>query len=125
MLDALASTGSEGDNPRQAGRFDRPGDLQYPSWRIYRAVEVDQSCLGQVRLGPLEEGLAVPKSQADRIESGVLGEYALGFGKGYFIHGTLYPASLGRMSPHTCIRLNDDLNSVHRLAKVGTAIMIF
>jgi L,D-transpeptidase YbiS len=56
----------------------------------------------------------------------VLGEYALGFGKGYFIHGTLYPRLLGKNVTHGCIRLNDeDLKSVYRLARVGTPIMIF
>ena len=74
----------------------------------------------------IEEGLAVPRSQADRIEPGVLGEYALGFGKGYFIHGTLYTRLLGKNVTHGCIRLNDeDLKSVYQLAKVGTPIMIF
>jgi L,D-transpeptidase ErfK/SrfK len=56
----------------------------------------------------------------------VLGEYALGFGKGYFIHGTLYTRLLGKNVTHGCIRLNDDdLKSVYQLARVGTPIMIF
>ena len=56
----------------------------------------------------VEEGLAIPKSYTDRIEPGVLGEYALGFGKGFFIHGTLYTRLLGKNVTHGCIRLNDD-----------------
>jgi len=46
----------------------------------------------------IEEGLEVPHNQADWVEQGVLGEHALGFGKGYFIHGTLYTRLLGKMS---------------------------
>ena len=48
---------------------------------------------------------AVPTNAADRVEQGVLGEYALGFGKGYFIHGTLYTRLLGKNVTHGCIRL--------------------
>ena len=74
----------------------------------------------------VEEGLAVPQNAADRAEQGVLGEYALGFGKGYFIHGTLYTRLLGKNVTHGCIRLNDsDLKGVYKLARVGTPIMIF
>lgn len=125
MLDALASTGSgtildkpgetEGqwifDTPR--GEFFVQSKLTNPVW-----VKPDWAFI--------EEGLAVPKNQEDRIEPGVLGEYALGFGKGYFIHGTLYTRLLGKNVTHGCIRLNDDdLKSVYRLAKVGTPILIF
>jgi len=125
MLDALASTGSgtildkpgEGnsqwifDTPR--GEFAVQSKLINPVW-----VKPDWAFI--------EEGLAVPANQAKRVEPGVLGEYALGFGRGYFIHGTLYTRLLGKNVTHGCIRLNDDdLKSVYRLAQVGTPIMIF
>jgi L,D-transpeptidase YbiS len=125
MLDALASTGSGTilDKPGEAkgqwifdtprGEFTVQSKLVNPVW-----VRPDWAFI--------EEGMAVPKSAADRMESGVLGDYALGFGKGYFIHGTLYPRLLGKNVTHGCIRLNDDdLKSVYRLARVGTPIMIF
>jgi L,D-transpeptidase ErfK/SrfK len=125
MLDALASTGSGTilDKPGEAkgqwifdtprGEFTVQSKLVNPVW-----VKPDWAFI--------EEGLAIPKSAADRIEPGVLGEYALGFGKGYFIHGTLYPRLLGKNVTHGCIRLNDDdLKSVYRLARVGTPIRIF
>ena len=125
MLDALASTGS-------GTILDKPGDSK-GQWIFDtpRGEFIVQSRLtNPVWVKPdwafVEEGLEVPTSQADRVESGVLGEYALGFGKGYFIHGTLYPRLLGKNVTHGCIRLNDDdLKSVYRLAKVGTPIMIF
>lgn len=125
MLDALASTGSgtildkPGDSKGQwifdtpRGEFTVQSRLTNPVW-----VKPDWAFI--------EEGLDVPKSQADRLEPGVLGEYALGFGKGYFIHGTLYTRLLGKNVTHGCIRLNDDdLKSAYRLAKVGTPIIIF
>lgn len=125
MLDAIASTGSgtiltkpgDGngqwvfDTPR--GEFVVQSKLTKPVW-----VKPDWAFL--------EEGLMVPGNPEDRVEQGVLGEYALGFGKGYFIHGTLYTRLLGKNVTHGCIRLNDDdLKSVYQLARVGTPIMIF
>lgn len=125
MLDALASTGSgtilekpgetKGqwifDTPR--GEFAVQSKLINPVW-----VKPDWAFI--------EEGLEIPRSQADRVEPGVLGEYALGFGRGFFIHGTLYTRLLGKNVTHGCIRLNDDdLKSVYRLARVGTPILIF
>jgi L,D-transpeptidase ErfK/SrfK len=125
VLDAIASTGSgvildkpgEGNNqwvfdtPR--GEFLVKSKLTNPTW-----IKPDWAFI--------EEGLAVPQNAADRAEPGVLGEYALGFGKGYFIHGTLYTRLLGKNVTHGCIRLNDnDLKGVYTLARVGTPIMIF
>jgi L,D-transpeptidase ErfK/SrfK len=125
VLDAIASTGSgtildkpgEGrdqwifDTPR--GEFFVQSKLTNPAW-----VKPDWAFI--------EEGLAVPKDPADRVEQGVLGEYALGFGKGYFIHGTLYTRLLGKNVTHGCIRLNDgDLKTVYQFARVGTPIIIF
>ena len=125
VLDAIASTGSgtildkpgEGksqwifDTPR--GEFLVKSKLTNPTW-----IKPDWAFI--------EEGLAVPQNAAARAEQGVLGEYALGFGKGYFIHGTLYTRLLGKNVTHGCVRLNDnDLKGVYKLARVGTPIMIF
>ncbi|MCA1958199.1 MAG: L,D-transpeptidase [Nitrospira sp.] len=125
LLDALASTGSGTILPKPGGTtdqwvFDTPrgeffvqSKLLNPAW-----VKPDWAFI--------EEGLEVPRNQADRVEQGVLGAYALGFGKGYFIHGTLYTRLLGKNVTHGCIRLNDDdLKSVYRVARVGTPIIIF
>ncbi len=125
VLNAIASTGSGTilDKPGEANTqwiFDTPrgefvvqSKLTNPVW-----VKPDWAFI--------EEGLRVPQNPADRVEQGVLGEYALGFGKGYFIHGTLYTRLLGKNVTHGCIRLNDgDLKSVYQLARVGTPIMIF
>ena len=74
----------------------------------------------------IEEGEAIPKDPRKRVEEGVLGEYALGFGNGYFIHGTLYTRLLGRNVTHGCIRVGDrDLKTVYTATDVGTRIYIF
>jgi L,D-transpeptidase ErfK/SrfK len=125
VLDAIASTGSgtildkPGDDSSQwifdtpRGEFLVQSKLTKPTW-----IKPDWAFI--------EEGLGVPKNAAERAEQGVLGDYALGFGKGYFIHGTLYTRLLGKNVTHGCIRLNDtDLKGVYTLARVGTPIMIF
>ena len=125
LLDAIASTCS-------GSILDKPGDGN-DQWVFDtpRGEFVVQSKLtNPVWVKPdwafIEEGLIVPKNQADRVEPGVLGDFALGFGKGYFIHGTLYTRLLGKNVTHGCIRLSDqDLKSVYQLARVGTPIMIF
>ncbi len=125
VLDAIASTGSGTllDKPGEAsgqwifdtprGEFTVQSKLTNPVW-----VKPDWAFI--------EEGEEVPRSLAQRVEPGVLGEYALGFGKGYFIHGTLYTRLLGKNVTHGCIRLNDqDLKAVYQVAKIGTPIMIY
>ncbi len=73
----------------------------------------------------IELGERPPDNPSSRFEAGVLGEYALAFGDGYFIHGTLYTRLLGRNVTHGCIRLGDeDLERLVRQARVGTPILI-
>ena len=125
LLDAVVSTGSGTilDHPGRPERrwvFDTPrgafavqSKLVNPAW-----VKPDWAFL--------EEGRTVPARAAERVETGILGEYAFGFGNGYFIHGTLYTRLLGRNVTHGCIRLNDDdLRTVNQLADIGTPLVIF
>ena len=74
----------------------------------------------------IEEGEAIPKDRSKRAEANVLGDYALGFGDGFFIHGTLYTRLLGANVTHGCIRINDDLlKKVYETAQPGTPIWIY
>jgi len=74
----------------------------------------------------IEEDETIPKNFKDRVENGILGDYALGFGVGYFIHGTLYRRLLGRSVTHGCIRVGDeDLMAIYTAAGIGTRIYIF
>ncbi len=74
----------------------------------------------------IEEGTAIPKSRQERIETGVLGDFALGFGNGFFIHGTLYTRLLGRSVTHGCVRVgDDDLALLYRKVPIGTRIFIY
>ena len=74
----------------------------------------------------IEEGKEIPKKREERFEAGVLGDYALGFGDGYFIHGTLYSRLLGRSVTHGCVRVGDkDLKAIYQAASIGTKIYIY
>jgi L,D-transpeptidase YbiS len=75
----------------------------------------------------LEEGLSIPSRQSPkRYQEGVLGEFALAFGKGYLIHGTLYKRMLGLPVTHGCVRLDDDdMRKVFGNLTHGSRIFIY
>lgn len=74
----------------------------------------------------IEEGEQIPLAVEDRMENGALGDYAMGFGGGYFIHGTLYTRLLGRNVTHGCIRVGDPyLKSIYEKVRIGTQLYIF
>ena len=74
----------------------------------------------------IEEGEPIPPKGADRAEPNMMGDYALGIGRGYFIHGTLYKRLLGRNVSHGCVRLgDDDLEFLFKTATLGTKVIIY
>jgi hypothetical protein len=75
----------------------------------------------------VEEGLPIPPpNHHTRYERGVLGDYALSLGHGYFIHGTLYQRFLGLPVTHGCVRLNDeDLEAVYHNLTIGSKVFIY
>ncbi|ALC15927.1 lipoprotein-anchoring transpeptidase ErfK/SrfK [Desulfuromonas soudanensis] len=74
----------------------------------------------------IEEGEVIPENPAARAEPGMMGDYALGIGQGYFIHGTLYTRLLGRNVSHGCVRLGDkDLEQIYRTLPIGSRVIIF
>jgi L,D-transpeptidase YbiS len=99
------------DSPR--GRFEVRSMLKNPVWR-----KPDWAFV--------EEGEPIPTNPADRLDYGTLGEYALYFGDGFMIHGTLYERLLGRAVSHGCIRVGkEDLRKVWANARVGMQIYIY
>lgn len=75
----------------------------------------------------IEEGLPIPpRNSPDRIESGSMGDWALGFGDGYYIHGTLYQRFLGMPVSHGCVRMGDkNLEVVAGSMQVGSKVFIY
>ena len=99
------------DTPR--GRFEVLSKTEDPVWK-----KPDWAFV--------EEGEPIPKDPADRFEYGSLGEYALYFGNGYMIHGTLYERLLGRPVSHGCIRLGrEPLRLLYKTAPLGTPVYIY
>jgi lipoprotein-anchoring transpeptidase ErfK/SrfK len=99
------------DSPR--GRFEVLSLLRNPVW-----AKPDWAFV--------EDGEPIPTNPADRLETGSLGEYALYFGNGYMIHGTLYERLLGRAVSHGCVRVGrDDLRKVWANAHLGMRIFIY
>jgi lipoprotein-anchoring transpeptidase ErfK/SrfK len=75
----------------------------------------------------VEDNEPIPGARsAARYEPYVMGDYAMGFGNGYYIHGTLYRRLLGQSVTHGCVRLGDEeLEQVYRTAPIGTPIFIY
>jgi hypothetical protein len=74
----------------------------------------------------IEEGEKIPKDPSQRYDPEMLGERAMGFGNGYFIHGTIYERLLGINVTHGCVRLgSDDLKWLFERVQIGTPVYIF
>ena len=75
----------------------------------------------------IEEDLPIPSLAArSRYQSGVLGNFAVAFGQGYLIHGTLYKRLLGMPVTHGCVRLDDhDMQLVFNKLTHGSKVFIF
>jgi L,D-transpeptidase YbiS len=122
--EGLCSTGSyvllKAQDDRQwifstpRGMFRIQGKVKNPVWRMPDWAFI-------------EEGRPVPSPDAaERYESGVLGDYALSFGNGYLLHGTLYQRLLGMPVTHGCVRLGDeDLRIVYQNLQIGSKVFIY
>jgi len=74
----------------------------------------------------IEEGQTPPANPHERLDPNMMGDYALGFGDGYFIHGTIYARLLGVSVTHGCVRVGaDDLAKLYRRVTLGTPIYVF
>jgi lipoprotein-anchoring transpeptidase ErfK/SrfK len=99
------------DTPR--GEFSVTSKLVNPTW-----IKPDWAFI--------EEGEKPPSDYNERIDNDSLGNYALGFGAGFFIHGTLYTRLLGRNVTHGCVRVGDqDLRTIFQMVPMGSRIFIY
>jgi lipoprotein-anchoring transpeptidase ErfK/SrfK len=74
----------------------------------------------------IEDEEAIPKDESERYDEEMLGEYAMGFGNGYFIHGTIYQRLLGVSVTHGCVRVGDeDLKKLFEMVTIGTPVYVF
>ncbi|SYZ74818.1 conserved hypothetical protein [Candidatus Zixiibacteriota bacterium] len=124
LIEATCSTGSGGEyidsttgrkwifnTPR--GIFKISNKIPHPWWR-----KPDWAFL--------EEGETIPKDEGERLDPNMMGDYAMGFGDGYFVHGTIYERLLGINVTHGCVRVgSDDLEKIYNKTPIGTALYIF
>jgi len=74
----------------------------------------------------IEEGEPLPLTDEERMDPNVMGKYAIGFGNGFFVHGTLYERLLGVSVTHGCVRLGEvDLEIIYDRVRYGTYIFIY
>ena len=122
LLEAPCSTGSG----LQLVAGDRNWTFQTPRGAFRIVSRTENPVWRKPDWAFLEEGQPPPAHDWQRYEKGVLGEYALGIGEGYFIHGTLYSRLLGKNVTHGCIRLGaKDLEFLARRVEIGTPVFIF
>ncbi len=124
ILDARCSTGSGGELiDSVTGRrwiFDTPRGI----FKIRR--KVTEPWWRKPDWAFIEEGEEVPKKESERLDPNVMGDYALDFGDGFFIHGTIYERLLGVNVTHGCVRLgSEDLDSLYKQTPIGTYVYIF
>lgn len=125
LREAICSAGSgmilqEADGGKRRWMFDTPRGV----FRVLTKIE--NPVWKKPDWAFVEEGKPIPRDPSDRFAPGELGEYALYFGDGFMIHGTLYERLLGRSVTHGCIRLGrQDLREVYRAAPLGTPIYIY
>jgi len=125
LLDARCSAGS-GMVLKETGGKNREWVFDTPRGRFEVIAMLRNPVWAKPDWAFVEEGQPIPKNRADRLESGTLGEYALYFGNGFMIHGTLYERLLGRAVSHGCIRVGrEDLRKVWANARLGTRIYIY
>lgn len=74
----------------------------------------------------IEESLPPPTTEKERYDPEMMGDYAMGFGDGYFIHGTIYERLIGVSVTHGCVRLGtEDLKYLYGKVPIGTPVYIF
>lgn len=124
LLEGICSVGSGGELLDTATgrrwRFDTPTGvytvhsmMENPWWR-----KPDWAFV--------EEGEPIPRSESERLDNNMMGDYAIGFGDGYYVHGTIYYRLLGRSVTHGCVRLGDeDLKKLYNRTRIGMFIYVY
>ncbi len=122
LLDAACSTGSG----HRLATSDREWDFQTPRGEFVVRQKLEDPVWWKPDWAFIEAGEPVPTRKRDRLEYGALGDYALAFGEGYFIHGTVYTRLLGQPVTHGCVRVGEsELATLIEMVPVGARIFIF
>jgi lipoprotein-anchoring transpeptidase ErfK/SrfK len=127
ILDAVVSAGAGSILEDPSGK--RKWVFDTPTGRFFVKSKRESPTWTAPDWEYIESGEPMPRNYADRVQEGMLGEYALDLGggpSGYMIHGTLYTRLLGRNVSHGCIRVGrDDLRIIWKKAPVGTPVFMY
>ena len=121
---ALVATGSgkvlqDPHDPARRWRFTTPKGQHVISSKLKKPVWVRPDWAF------IEKRVPIPSERKDRLLPGALGNYALGFGNGYFLHGGAPTSLLGFNVTHGCIQLNDeDLHFIFETVPLGAQLVI-
>lgn len=125
LLSALCSTGTgaelvDSDEGRQ-WRFETPKGFFHVDSKI------DNPWWRKPDWAFIEEGKTPPAPDDDeRFDPRAMGDFAIGFGEGYFIHGTILERLIGVSVTHGCVRMRgDDLEKMYEAVEVGTPVIVF
>lgn len=124
LLDADCSTGSGSE------LFDSTSGRRWLFYTPHGFFKVDSKLAEPWWRKPdwayIEENQSLPDKESERYDAEMLGDYAIGFGDGFFIHGTIYERLLGINVTHGCVRLSaEDLKKLYNGVSIGTPIYIF
>ena len=124
LVSALCSTGTGAElidtGDGRHWRFDTPkGFFRVDS-------KVDNPWWRKPDWAYIEEGEPLPQDDQERLDPRAMGDYALGFGDGYFIHGTILERLIGISVTHGCVRMrSDELKQVYDAVTIGTPVIIY
>lgn len=124
LVSALCSTGTGAElidtGDGRHWRFDTPKGF----FRV--GSKVDNPWWRKPDWAYIEEGEPLPQDDKERLDPKAMGDYALGFGDGYFIHGTILERLIGVSVTHGCVRMrSDDLKQVYDAVTIGTPVIIY
>ena len=124
LLTARCSTGS--GNVLQDSVSGRSWKFATPHGVFRVANKLEQPWWRKPDWAYIEENEPLPGNDQERLDPTTLGEYAIGFGDGYYIHGTLYERLLGISVTHGCVRLgSEDLKRLFDRVRIGDRIYVF
>ena len=126
LMEAVCSTGS-GDTLLDTATG-RHWVFNTPKGAFHVTTKIVQPWWRKPDWAYIEEGSKPPPPSKDeeRLDPAMMGDYALGFGDGYFIHGTLYERLLGVGVTHGCVRVGaEDLKELYKQVGIGTAVYVF
>jgi len=124
LLEALCSTGSGGELADDA--TGRHWKFNTPSGVFPVHTKLEEPWWRKPDWAFVEEGEPIPTRESERLDNEMMGDYAIGFGDGYFIHGTIYERLLGTAVTHGCIRLSaEDLKVLYDHVRIGTFVFIY